>query len=312
MARRSVTDLPQAALQSAAEGCMTRFGLLLVLVAVTGLQLTSQALTFEVISVKPNASGAGPLGLRSRPDGGFTATNVTLGILLSQAFPQSSEDMVGLPEWATSSRFDVSATAPPGIGNATPEQRRAMLQVMLADRFKLAVHYETRDVPAYDLVLARSDGRLGPQLTSSDIDCAARAAAQRAAAEAARAAGQPSPAPPSPPTVSPTETPPPCTMRSMTNRFDGHMTMASLAMVLRRMTGRVVVDKTGLTGYYTLVLESASTASGLGAAPGVAAATSELPSVFTAVQEQLGLKLVSARAPLEVLVIDHIERPTPD
>ena len=98
----------------------------------------------------------------------------------------------------------------------------------------------------------------------------------------------------------------------MTNRFDGHMTMASLAMALRRMAGRVVVDKTGLTGYYTLVLQSASTASGLGAPPGSAATTNELPSIFTAVQEQLGLKLVSSRAPVEVLVIDHIERPTPD
>ena len=90
------------------------------------------------------------------------------------------------------------------------------------------------------------------------------------------------------------------------------MTMASLAMALRGMAGRVVVDKTGLTGYYTLVLESASTPPGLGPTPDAAAATSELPSVFTAVQEQLGLRLVSSRAPVEVLVIDHIERPTPD
>lgn len=97
----------------------------------------------------------------------------------------------------------------------------------------------------------------------------------------------------------------------MGNRFDGHMTMASLVMALRGMAGRVVVDKTGLKGYYTLVLESASTA-GLGAPAGPAAVPSELPSVFTALQEQLGLKLVASRAPVEVLVIDHIERPTPD
>jgi uncharacterized protein (TIGR03435 family) len=101
-------------------------------------------------------------------------------------------------------------------------------------------------------------------------------------------------------------------MRSMGNRFDGHMTMASLAMTLRGMAGRVVVDKTGLKGYYTLVLESAPTAPGPGGGAGPAATPSELPSVFTALQEQLGLKLVSSRAPVEVLVIDHIERPTPD
>jgi uncharacterized protein (TIGR03435 family) len=290
---------------------MTRLALLLVLIAVTSLQLTSQALRFEVVSVKANVSGAGPLSLRSRPDGGLTATNITLGILLGQAFPQSTQDMVGLPDWASAARFDVNATAPPGIGNATPEQRRGMLQAMLADRFKLVTHYETREVPAYDLVLARSDGKLGPQLTPTDIDCAARSAAQRAAADAARAAGQPPPTPP-PPTASPTGPPPPCTMRSMGTRFDGHMTMASLAMALRGMAGRVVVDKTGLTGYYTLILQSSATAPGLGAAPGDAATTTELPSVFTAVQEQLGLRLVSSRAPVQVLVIDSVERPTPD
>lgn len=98
----------------------------------------------------------------------------------------------------------------------------------------------------------------------------------------------------------------------MGNRFDGHMTMASLAMALRGMAGRVVVDKTGLAGYYTLVLESTSIAPELGGVTGAAATTSDLPSVFTAVQEQLGLKLVSSRAPVEVLVIDRIERPTPD
>jgi uncharacterized protein (TIGR03435 family) len=289
---------------------MTRLALLLVLIAVTGLQLTSQAPRFEVVSVKTNLSGAGPLSLRTRPDGGFTATNITLGILLGQAFPQSTQDMVGLPDWAPAARFDVNATAPPGIGNATPEQRRGMLQGMLAERFKLATHYETREVPAYDLVLARSDGKLGPQLTQTDTDCAVRSAAQRAAADAARAAGQPPPTPP--PTASPTDPPPPCTMRSMGTWFDGHMTMASLAMALRAMAGRVVVDKTGLKGYYTLVLQSSATAPGLGAAPGDSATTSELPSVFTAVPEQLGLRLVSSRAPIAVLVIDHIERPTPD
>ena len=88
--------------------------------------------------------------------------------------------------------------------------------------------------------------------------------------------------------------------------------MASLAMALRGMAGRVVVDKTGLTGYYTLVLQSSATAPGIGAAPGDAATTTELPSVFTAVQEQLGLRLVSSRAPVQVLVIDSVERPTPD
>jgi uncharacterized protein (TIGR03435 family) len=142
-----------------------RLGLLLIAIAGGGLPLDAQSPTFEVVSVKPNTGNVGSISLRSRPDGGFIATNVNIGLLLGQAFPQSTQDMVGLPEWATSARFDVNATAPPGIGNATLDQRRAMLRAMLADRFKLATHTETRDVPAYDLVLARNDGKLGPQVT---------------------------------------------------------------------------------------------------------------------------------------------------
>jgi uncharacterized protein (TIGR03435 family) len=253
------------------------------------------------------------LSLSSRPDGGFTMTGGTLNLLLGQAYPMSTRDMIGLPDWASSAFFDVTATAPPGTGTATLEQRRAMLRGMLADRFKLAAHYETREQPAFDLVLARSDGRLGPGLTRSDIDCEARAAAQRAAADAARAAGEPPPPRPAPP-ANPMAGPlPPCGQRSSRSmdrdRFEGHLTMASLAVVLRGSAGRVVVDKTGLTGYFNVTLESAATRAGL-TVPDAAATPGDAPSIFTAVQEQLGLKLESSRAPVEVLVIDRVERPT--
>jgi uncharacterized protein (TIGR03435 family) len=261
---------------------------------------------FDVVSIKVNTSADGRISIRSRPDGGFSMTNGTLQLLLGQTFPGSTQDIVGMPDWAASARFDVNATAPPGIGTATPEQRRAMMRAMLADRFKLTTHYETREQPAFDLVLARSDGKLGPQLTPSDIDCAARAAAQRAATEAARAAGQPPPPPTPAVPFSPTAPLPPCSMRSIGTRFDGHMTMASLAQALRSMSGRVVVDKTGLGGYFNVRIDSASTAPGL--VPSADAV--DLPSIFTAVQEQLGLKLESSRTQIQVMVIDRIERPT--
>ena len=94
--------------------------------------------------------------------------------------------------------------------------------------------------------------------------------------------------------------------------FGGFITATGQSLLaVKPLAGRMVVDKTGLTGYYTLVLQSASTEP-LGAPPGSAATATELPSIFTAVQEQLGLKLVSSRAPVEVLVIDSVQRPTPD
>jgi uncharacterized protein (TIGR03435 family) len=269
--------------------------------------------SFEVVSIKPNSSTIMRFDLSSRPDGSFTMTGGTLNLLLGQAYPMSTRDMIGLPDWSASAFFDVTATAPAGIGTATLEQRRAMLRGLLADRFKLAAHYETREQQAFDLVLARSDGRLGTGLIRSDIDCEARAAAQRAAADAARAAGEPPPPRPAPPADAFAGALPPCSQRSSKgrngDRYEGHVTMATLASVLRGSAGRVVVDKTGLVGYYFVTLESAATRPGL-TVPDAAATPGDAPSIFTAVQEQLGLKLESSRAPVQVLVIDHVERPT--
>src|SRR5688500_6391773 len=111
---------------------------------------------FEVVSIRPNTTTTMRFGLSSRPDGSFTMTGGTLNLLLGQAYPISTRDMIGLPDWSASSFFDVTATAPAGSGTATLEQRRAMLRGLLADRFKLEAHYETREQPAFDLVLARS------------------------------------------------------------------------------------------------------------------------------------------------------------
>jgi uncharacterized protein (TIGR03435 family) len=174
----------------------------------------------------------------------------------------------------------------------------------------LAAHIESQDQPAFDLVLARKDGRLGPGLKPSEVDCAARAAAQRAAADAARAAGTPPPPPAFTPPA-PGSVVPPCTTRMMGNIVEGDMTMGGLASLLRSMAGRYVVDKTGLTGSYRVKLESVRLFQGPG--PESATTTSapdDTASIFTALQEQFGLKLESSRAQVEVLVIDHIERPS--
>jgi uncharacterized protein (TIGR03435 family) len=268
--------------------------------------------TFDVISIKPNTSNAGGFSTRLLPGGGYGLVNGPVRLLIGSAYPGLQSEPEGLPPWAITDRFDVTATASQ-TGMPSAEDRRAMILALLASRFKFAAHIETREQPAFDLVVARSDGRLGPGIKPSEVDCAARAAAQRAAAEAARAAGTP---PPPPPTFPPTFTPPapgsplpPCTTRMINNLIEGDFTMSSLASFLRTRAGRYVVDKTGLAGNYRIRLEGAGSPLGPTVNP-TAAAGGDVPSVFTAVQEQLGLKLEPSRAMVEVLVVDHIERPT--
>jgi uncharacterized protein (TIGR03435 family) len=181
------------------------------------------------------------------------------------------------------------------------------MRAMLADRFKLVVHFENREQPVYDLILARPDKRLGPAIKPSDVDCVARDAAERAAREAAMAAGQ-ALSPPTVPPFDPSASTPPCTRRRLGTGWEGDFTMAALAQLLRADAGRRVIDKTGLSGSYRLSFTFERSASGRG--PDVAAAPDALPTVFTAVQEQLGLKLESSRASRETLIIDRLERPT--
>jgi uncharacterized protein (TIGR03435 family) len=279
--------------------------------------------TFEVVSIKPSTAVVGPgfsSGLVQLPDGGFTVTNLPVGTLISRAYPPAVPiDIVGLPAWAMSERYDVRATS--SLSNPTADQRTAMLRAMLADRFKLAVHFENREQPVYDLVLARRDGRLGPGLKPVDIDCAARIAADRAAAEAALNAGAPPPASQRPDLSAP---PAPCTMRTvgafMRDRtgdrqgrlgdlMEGETTMDNLAITLRFTAGRFVVNKTGLSGTYRVAMNFDLMAALRG--PQVAASTTDdAPPLFTAIQEQLGLKLESSRAPRDTLIIDRLERPT--
>ena len=275
--------------------------------------------TFDVVSIKRNTTGAlsSPLPVE-RPDGGFRMMNIAVFTLIARAYPPAiPAEMIDLPGWARTERYDVSATST--LGKATPDDRIAMLRAMLADRFKLAVHTENREQPAYDLVLARRDGRLGSGIMPLDVDCDAQIAGARAAAEAARQAGTPPPPPSRPDLKAP---PPPCTLRvigavlrdrggdGMGDLLEGETTMDNLASLLRVSSGRFVVNKTGLPGSYRVRMNFDSTAIRRG--PDAASAPDAGPSVFTAVQEQLGLKLESSRASRDTLVIDRLERPTED
>ena len=285
--------------------------------------------TFDVVSIKRNTTDirdvpyAPPI---DRPDGGFTWTRLPVMTFIARAYPPAAPiDMIGLPEWARTEQYDVRTTST--LARATPADRIAMLRTMLADRFKLAVHVEKLAQPVYHLVLARSDGKLGPGLTRlADVDCGAQLAAARAAAEAARNAGTPPPprSPPQRPDF--TAPPPPCTVRTLGaivrdtfgdrlgrlgDLLEGETTMENLASTLRMATDRPVVNKTGLADSYRVKMNFEMRPALR--APDAGGPTPEAgTSVYTAVQEQLGLKLESASDVRDRLVIDRLERPTED
>jgi uncharacterized protein (TIGR03435 family) len=265
---------------------------------------------FEVASVKANKTDT-PGGSFTMPPGRFTATNIPLKVLITNAYQLSFFQVVGGPDWVSTDRFDITAKAPDG---AAPEQTRAMVRTLLKDRFKLVVHMETRDTPIYALVKARPDDRLGPNLKSSTTDCGPiRAQRAAAIAEVARARGGRVPVPPPP---APNE-PIACQMRvggrggsSLTFRA-GNITMAALAGALRTYAGREVVDRTGLSGEYDFDLQFAAPPTTNRPDTSIPAAPlDDAASVFTALQEQLGLRLESTRGPAELMVIDSAERPT--
>ena len=200
---------------------------------------TSANQAFEVASVKPNKTGDGRVMFGLQPGGRFNATNVTLRMLLRQAFNVQEFQIAGGPDWMGSDRFDVVAKAPEG--EFTADLMRPMLRSLLAERFKLVVHNETREMAIYALVKARDDGKLGPNLSPAAIDCAAVMRGRRG--------GGPPPAPPQPGQKLE------CGFMIGPGRMNaGGMPMSNLAQSLSPQVGRIVLDKTELTGNYDFEL----------------------------------------------------------
>lgn len=200
-----------------------------------------------------------------------------------QLFPSQ---IIGAPTW-TSEGYDITAKVGADLaGKSQPELLRVqplLLQSLLEDRFKLKVHRETRQLPMYTLVLAAKDGALGPQLHPSRLDCS----------------------------VDFTK----CSVRAGAGQFSsGSTPLVSLVNFLASaVVQRVVVDRTGLDGRFDISLEWTPDRTPLplnGDTP--APPASDKPSIFAALQEQLGLKLEAERGPVDVVVIDHVERPTED
>jgi len=233
--------------------------------------------SFEVASVKANRSNAPPAGIVGGQRNGLTLTNLTVRELIVKAYKLQDFQLLGGPGWIHSERFDVVAKT---VGEATADEKWLMLQAVLSERFKLQVHDETRERQIYTLIIARKDRRLGPSLQRSPKPCGVGAAM-------------------------------PCGGLAV-GRF-GDLSARSLPMAdfagraLTLILGQTVRDGTGLTGNYDIDLKWRPETAGLPPSGG-----SDRPSIFAAVQEQLGLKLEPRKGPVRVLVIDHVERPSPD
>ncbi len=250
-----------------------------VLYLLTSLAAFSQTPTvppsFEAADVKVNNSGETRMAVDFQPGGRLSMRNVTMKVMIVMAYHARPEAVSGGPAWLESDRFDVVAKA---SQTTTPEVLRSMLQTLLAERFKLTLHTDQKVGPAYALVL----GKTGPKLQPSE---AALLTDQRCSPGQGDA-GQ----------------------KHVTCR---HITMPMLAATLQEIASKdidiPIVDQTGLPGAFDFSLDwtpAVRTAAGVAAAPD----SSTGPSLFDAVETQLGLRLENKKLPLPVIIIDRVER----
>ena len=274
---------------------MRRKALILIAAMVGPPLLLAQAPTpadsprYDVVSIKRHDQLQASGGIRTLPDGTIVMTNQPIRSILSGAAPVPVRDVVGYPNWVTTERYDVTLKAPEG---STPEQRAQMRRTMFAERMKLVAHVEEREQTTFALVVARSDGKLGPALKPSTLDCGPRPA------------GSPAPPPPAPPDPEkPYDYSARCGGSFGNGIIAGTMPLDNLVPSLSGQAGGLVNNRTGLRGSYTFTLKYAPR----GTPPSDPA---DPPDFVTALQEQLGLKLQPEKTMVPVLVIDHIERPT--
>ena len=236
----------------------------------------AQSPQFAVATIKRNMSGALSSNAQLQPGGRLTLTNTTIRDVMKNVFNLPDFAIVGGPAWLATDRYDIIARAD---GDPSREQMLQMLRALLIERFRMVTHQDTREVPVFALVLARPDGRLGPRLTRTVVNCATPDTSGRSACGFDLSGG------------------------ALTATG---MPLERLVRTLAGLSGRTVVDKTGLTGLYDVSLTWTPDAVDPTNGPG------DAPALSTALQEQLGLKLESTRSPVQVLVIDSADRPTED
>jgi uncharacterized protein (TIGR03435 family) len=282
-----------------------------ILLAITACVMFAQPADrpkFEVASIKPAPENTRfASSLRPLPSGRLHAGNLSVRMLISSAYHLQNFQIAGAPAWANTEGFDIEATAG---SNATREQLMLMLQSLLEERFQLKYHRETRDVPAYALVV----GRGGPKLP------------------APKEGGCKPPDPNAPLVPGPTSLPPCGTLATHAapngwTTSGGDLTMSDLIQNLSLALGRPVLDRTGITTRFDVRFEftpdeaTEGLTKGWGSVQGhsetMAAAAAQAttnpqaaPSILVALPQQLGLRLESTKGPGEVMVIDRVERPS--
>lgn len=264
-------------------------------VAIAAPRAQSGRQAFEVVSVKPNLSGAGsPMAVRPQNDR-LTLVNIPGRQLVQMAFGVDADQIEGAPSWLADEHFDVAARAAAPF--SPPSQWQNMLRTLLEERFQLRARREPKEVAGFALVLARADGRLGPALRRAEATCAEMRARPDQAPEAD-----------------------PCGAMSMgyagvrgTLNVHG-LELRQLVLFATRDLGRPVIDETGLTGAFDWDLKF-TPQNFLGRPfnrerfPTI---DPDGPALGTALEEQLGLKLQSRRVPRDTIVVEHIERPSAD
>lgn len=258
-----------------------------VAISVTSLVAAQQPLRFSVVSIKPSVDNGPGMKNEPRANGDYSVRKVTLSALLAGAYNIPSSRIEGVPSWWKTTRFDIDARYEPAGPSAPVPPRTTLLQSMLRDRFALIAHTEKRNLPVYALRIARTDQRLGPGLQHSTLACAGT---DRPSNTRDRNTKAPNGAPACGAIEDPEEF------------IASGMTLDVLAQALRPAAGRDVVNETALAGRWDITLQFAPVGEAIG----------DKPSVFTAVQEQLGLRLEPSTALLDVLVVDRVNQPTPN
>ncbi|MGO9262908.1 MAG: TIGR03435 family protein [Bryobacteraceae bacterium] len=231
---------------------------------------------FEVASIKPSRNSSAEPNLDSRPSGRLTATNITAGYLIRLAFGVKDYQIAGAPAWVDKQEYDIAAKTVDGARKTSYEDLQSLLRQLLVDRFQLQTHRETKPGSVYLLVV----GKNGPKLTPHNDGTGSR------------------------------------TRKGCGHLAGTRLTMDTLATVLSRQFERDVLNRTGLPGKYDFQLDwtpdsgpCPPPADGQGGST-ASAYQSDGTSVFATIQAQLGLKLESSKGPVEILIVDRVERPS--
>ena len=239
--------------------------------------------TFDVASIRRSTAQTGGFSFGSQPGGRWSMRNIAIAVLIREAYPAESKKIVGAPDWVDRDPYDIDAKAD---GEPSEERIRLMLQTLLAERFAFSAHYAPVEEAVFELAVIESSRRHREAVRPSAIDCDGLREARRTG----RAFD----------VAPPANGAPPCGWRSDGENYRfGGVTMSTFARTLNP-DGRVVIDKTALPGRYEFTLRYSREIE----------TTDALPSIFVALREQLGLRLVPGKSMLRAVVVDRIERPT--